>query len=535
MVSVPASRPALAGLIPALFCAVAAAAPPGLPDGALDPGFGRGGQTTTDFPINDDLPSAVAVQPDGKIVVAGMGGDTDPPQYDLLKCRILRFDRDGRLDPGFGEAGQVRIKLPSQWGPSSCDQVAVQPDGKILIGGSNDGDLLLIRLDRDGRYDHSFAGDGVQTTDLTYSETPYALAIQADGKIVVGAKGFDDRTNVLLTVRYGADGELDRGFGAGGAVLAEFPAYRYGGYGAGLAIQSDGKIVLAGSAYGGASASLLLRYLEDGRPDPDFGRDGRVIEAADGAVGSAMSLALQADGKLVTGHELRSADGKRRGTLLRHRSDGSADADFSSPTLAMPPKRLALQADGRIVALGNLAEDVPKPGEVARVDPDGRIDPGFAVGRIDFGGDNDFFSDLALQGDGRILVLAWLADEDRTGLARLHNRTYCLADSRHRGRYLGFSDSGWFAGADGDSGFGVVGRGRARAWQWPGPGGRFVRLSAADAAPGAFYRVDASVFAIDGKGWGLASVLAGGGAATRYALADARLDDTVCAPRAGRD
>lgn len=536
-------RPAAAGFVPILapilFCAAAVAAPPALPDGALDPGFGRAGQVVTDFPVNDDLASALAVQADGKIVVAGLGGDTEPPQYDLLKCRILRFDRNGRLDPGFGEAGQVRIKLASDTGPSSCEHVAVQADGKIVIAGMNDTDLLLIRLNRDGSFHRSFSGDGVQTTDLTYSETPYALAIQADGKIVVGAKGFDDwvQTNVLLTVRYRSDGELDRGFGNGGAALAEFPDYRYGGYGTGMAIQADGKIVLAGGAYGdGGGASLLLRYRADGSPDPQFDRDGRVIEAANGAVGSAMSLALQADGKLVTGHTVYDVQRKRRGTLQRYLSDGRRDADFVSAPLAVPPARLATQADGRIVALGNDPDDVPKPGAVVRVDPDGRIDGSFVTGRIDFGGDDDFFMDLALQGDGRILVLAWLSDEDRTGLARLSNRTYCLADAYHPGRYVGFSESGWYASADsgvGGSGFGVVGRGRVQAWRWPGLG-RLLRLSAAQAAPGRFARVDASVFGEDGNAWGLASVFASGGAAARYALADTRVDDTVCTVRPGR-
>lgn len=525
-------RPAAAGLVPTLscvFCAAASAAP-ALPDGALDPRFGHAGQVITDFPVNDDLASALAVQPDGKIVVVGLGGDTQPPQYGLLKCRILRFDRDGRLDPAFGEGGQVRIKLPSDSGPSSCERVAVQADGKIVVAGMNDTDLVLIRLDRDGSFDRGFSGDGVQTTDLTYSETPYALAIQSDGKIVVGAKGFDDwaGTNVLLTVRYRSDGELDRGFGDGGAALAEFARYRYGAYGTGLAVQADGKIVLAGGAFGdGESASLLLRYRADGRPDPQFGDGGRVIESADGAVDNAISLALQADGKLVTGHTAYDAQGKRRGTLQRYLADGRRDPDFIGATLAVPPKRLAIQADGRIVALGNDPDDVPKPGAVARVDPDGRIDASFATGRIDFGGDDDFFMDLALQGDGRILMLAWLSDEDRTGLARLSNRTYCLADARHPGRYLGFSASGWFASADGD-GSGAVGRGRAQAWRWPGLG-RFARLSAAQA--GRF--VDASVFGADGSAWGLASVFARDDAAARYAFADARVDDPVCAVRPG--
>jgi uncharacterized delta-60 repeat protein len=503
-----------------------------LPDGALDPAFGRRGLVVTDFPVNDDFVRAVAIQADGKILTIGEGGGEDPLHRDYLNCRLLRFGADGKLDAGFGSGGEVRIKLRSDAKPAACRALAVQADGRILVAGGNKGDALLLRFLADGKPDRRFSRDGVQTLDVGGLDEFYGLAQQADGRIVAAGKRFDADTgqDAVVLARYRSDGSLDPGFGRKGVVVTPHPEQALGAGAQHVLLQSDGKIVVAG---GGGRWNLIARYLADGRPDPAFGDNGSTVDRITGLNAGAQGLVLQTDGKFLSSHPIVAGSGVR-GTLLRHNADGRLDTTYHRPDLDISG-RLAPQSDGRVLVVGNLTGAAPKPGRLQRVNPDGSVDTSFAVAPIDFGGNDDYFIDLAVPGGGRMVVAAWLSEENRIGLARVAATTYCLADPVNPGRWIGFSESGWFATIDsgiGGSGQGLLAKGRLRSVQPQGqPAGR--ALSAGGPAPAA-YRVDAFAVTGDVRGFGFANVSKRGSAPATYGLVDARMNDPACKILPGR-
>jgi uncharacterized delta-60 repeat protein len=217
----------------------------------------------------------VAIQRDGKIVVAGSG---------RVGFALTRYTTRGRLDRGFGEGGTVSTKLGSF---SVGRAVAIQPDGKIVVVGEAGGDDFgIARYTAAGRLDRSFGDRGKAVTNLGFvtvgrypsQDRALAVAIQADGKLVVagssdalgreGEKGCCQQDFAL--VRYTVDGRLDPSFGDGGKVLTQFVGLSYA---EGVVIQPDGKIVAAG---GGAGYFVLARYTPAGKLDPTFGRGGKV-------------------------------------------------------------------------------------------------------------------------------------------------------------------------------------------------------------------------------------------------------------------
>lgn len=503
-----------------------------LPDGVLDPAFGRRGLAITDFPVNDDFVRAVALQADGKILTIGEGGGDEPLHRDYLHCRLVRFGTDGKLDPSFGANGEVRIKLSSNSQPAACRALAVQADGRILVAGGNKGNALLLRFLADGKPDRGFSRDGVQTLDVGGLDEFYGLALQADGRIVAAGKRFDAGTgqDSVVLARYRSDGDADRSFGRKGVVVTPHPEQAQGAGAQHVQLQADGKIVVAG---GGGRWNLIARYLSDGRADSSFGKGGTTIDRITGLNAGAAGLVLQTDGKFLTSHPIVAGSGVR-GTLLRHNADGSLDTTYHRPDLEISG-RLAAQADGRVLVVGNTAGAAPQPGRLQRVNPDGSVDTSFTVAPIDFGGNEDYFIDLAVPGGGRMIVAAWLSDENRIGLARVAATTYCLADPVNPGRWIGFSESGWFSTIDsgvGGSGRGLLGKGRLRSVQPPGqPAGR--ALSAGGPSPAA-YRVDAFAVTGDVRGFGFANVTKRGSAPAQYGLVDARMNDPACKIAPGR-
>lgn len=514
------------------FAALAPAALAKLPDGTLDPAFGRRGLVVTDFQVNDDFVRAVALQADGKILTIGEGGGDASLHPQELQCRLVRFGTDGKLDAGFGANGEVRIRLRSDARPAACRALAVQADGRILVAGGNRGDAVLLRFLADGRPDRSFSRDGVQTLDAGGLDEFYALAQQADGRIVAAGKRFDADSgqDAVVLARYRGDGNPDRGFGRNGVVVTAHAQPAQGAGAQHVLLQSDGKIVVAG---GGGRWNLIARYLADGRADSGFGDNGSTVDRITGLDAGAQGLVLQTDGTFLSSHPIQTAAGVR-GTLLRHTADGRLDTTYHRPDLDVSG-RLARQADGRVLVAGNVAGAAPKPGRLQRVNPDGSVDKSFTVAPIDFGGNDDYFIDLAVPGGGRMVVAAWLSDENRIGLARVAATTYCLADPVNPGRWIGFSESGWFSTIDsgiGGSGQGLLAKGRLRSAQPPGqPAGR--ALSAGGPSPAA-YRVDAFAVTGDVRGFGFANVVKRGRAPATYGLLDAQMNDPACRILPGR-
>ena len=247
------------------------------PDGKLDASFGKSGVVTTDIGAGDDA-RAVAVQPDGRILVAGSTGRSGS---DLA---LERYTGDGTPDPSFGKGGIVTTP-----GFASPSAVVVQPDGGILVAGTG-----LVRFTPDGKLDPSFGGGGIVRTPMTLY--PRAVALHPDGKIVVAGSAVPSASSTarsVTLVRYAPDGTLDPSFGSGGIVST--PETLYPGA---VAIEPDGRVVVAGSTRMSGGARALARYSADGMPDPAFGAAG-VVTTTVGNDDSVRAVAIQPDGRIV--------------------------------------------------------------------------------------------------------------------------------------------------------------------------------------------------------------------------------------------
>jgi uncharacterized delta-60 repeat protein len=386
------------------------------------------GRVVTDLG-GDDAAAAVAIQPDGKILVAGVTGTTDEDSAFAL----ARYTRDGRLDRGFGGDGRVRTDVG---GRAHADAVGVLADGRILaVGHAIDSRAVAFaRYLPNGRIDTSFGRRGKVVLTHGRYEYPYLMTfvVPPDGR-VVGA-GFDGPVIVahdFLVVRYTRDGRPDPRFGRDGAVTTDFSGT--GDESPGVVLQADGRIVAAGS-WGEGRGIALARYTTAGRLDPGFGRNGKVTtparafptRAASWRPPGADAVTTQRDGKLVVlgvtwSEEERESDF----VLARYTAAGRLDRGFGAggavlTSFAGPsndtPVAVVVQGDGRIVAVGSTGswDGGSRMLALARYLPDGRLDPGFGgdgtvVTRFHAQAVSNGIGAVAVQADGRIVVVGTTA------------------------------------------------------------------------------------------------------------------------------
>jgi uncharacterized delta-60 repeat protein len=276
-----------------------------LPDGS----FGGTGKVTTDFDSGIDFARGIALQPDGKIVVAGF--TIRNGQNDLALARYLP---NGVLDANFDADGRVVADLSG--GHDNAFDVAVLPDGRILVAGTASDRLALLRFLPDGTPDGSFGGSGIVLTDIT-SGIDFAIDLEllADGRILLGGGTPDD----FAIVRYNANGTLDGSFGSGGVVTTDFAvstdAIRR------VAVQLNGKIVAAGfSTAGGAGGNFALaRYHADGTLDTSFSFDGKVLTSFSPELDIVRDMLIQPDGKILAVGS--RTDGAGAAALARYEGD----------------------------------------------------------------------------------------------------------------------------------------------------------------------------------------------------------------------
>ena len=305
--------------------------------------------------------NGVAIQADGKIVVVGGGSG---PHSDYPGFALARWNSDGTLDATFGVDGKVRTHFSAK-SSDSASGVAIQADGKIVVAGvAGSGPdkhpvFALARYNSDGTLDTSFGVDGKVETDFSPRGDGAAdVAIQADGRIVVigNAAG----RGKFALARYNSDGTLDATFGGDGKVMTDFTSGS--DWASGVAIQADGRIVAAGAAgyYSGHSRFALARYNSDGTLDATFGVDGKVMTDFTSASDSASGVAIQADGRIVAAGVAGDQSGNSKFALARYNSDGTLDASFGVDgkiETDFTPRGdfasgVAIQTDGKIVVVG---------------------------------------------------------------------------------------------------------------------------------------------------------------------------------------
>jgi uncharacterized delta-60 repeat protein len=388
--------------------------------GTIDAGFGIGGFAVTGFPGDaaDDVAYAVAVQPDGKIVAAGSTASSgDAPQF-----AVARYLPHGTLDPTFGDDGRV---LPIVGVPGIATDVAVAPDGTIVVVGDGGPGFVVVRLGPDGRQDESFGEGGAASSPGFITEAD--LAIQPDGKILVAGTVFGQSTTMLGVVRYQADGTLDATFGDHGVAASGIGPSNDA---RALLLQPDGTILVGGSGQPDDAAMrfLVVRHLPDGSLDAGFG-DGGIVQTdvTPGRLSRITALALREDGAVLAlgsaglpvfggpfvpgGPRPPDPDGGPL-VLVRYRADGSLDATFGDggivPTAISidPATPILVQPDGRILVGDGLRFE--GAASVRRLLPDGALDASFGDGgtfamhvRPD---DNSALFALAFQDDGRLVA-----------------------------------------------------------------------------------------------------------------------------------
>src|SRR5947209_5776224 len=270
-----------------------------------------------------------------------------------------------------------------------------------------------------GDLDATFGTGGRVLTDFGGGAGARALALQADGRIVVAGLSRVGVGDDFALARYNPNGSLDSSFGSGGRVLTDFGLDDEA---RAVVLQADGKIVVAGGS--GGAFFALARYNADGTLDPSFGSEGRVCTNVGGRDG-ARALALQSDGKIVVAG---FSDVVGFGfALARYNPDGSLDPSFGSGGRVLTggvalARGLALQSDGKIVVAGFSDAGGGQDFALARYNPDGTLDLTFGTGgkvTTDFGGFDDAFA-LALPTDGKIVVAG--SDGSDFALARYETR-----------------------------------------------------------------------------------------------------------------
>jgi uncharacterized delta-60 repeat protein len=366
----------------------------------------------------------MAVQADGKVLLVG-------------GLKLVRLNVNGTMDASFGASGVVNVVFKNGAFDTAMD-TAVQTDGKIVVAGTastpkvGSDDFAVTRYNSDGTVDGTFGANGLVVTDF-FGSTDQAsrLKIQADGKILVSGTAFDPVTpstgvSLFALARYSTNGALDTTFNTDGK-FADAPAGPIAS-GNAFAIQSDGRIVIAGStrASGGDDPdTAFMRLLGDGQirlpgtPDDTFGPlNNGALQAPLGGYDEAVDVVTLDDGTILAAINVNAGvttGGLAMGFGVAHiPPSGSPTPHFPQPvinftTTSDTPSAMLKQTDGKIVVVGQSGTLGANPDmAIARFDSTGfGLDPGFGTGgklTLDFLGGRDAAQAVAQAPDGKLLV-----------------------------------------------------------------------------------------------------------------------------------
>ena len=378
----------------------------------LDPSFGTGGRVQTSLGgFNETI--GVAVQPDGKIVQAG----TTDRQF-----AVVRYAADGRLDTSFGNGGAVLTRIS---GNEFASGLALQPDGRIVVAGytyaeGSSTDIVVLRYTPGGLLDPTFGLGGIARTDFGQNERPGALAVDRDGRILVaGTSWTGSAEDAFILARYSPAGVPDLSFGTGGRVTTQVGVRHNVNT---LNLQPDGRVIVGGSvASPSVHQATVLRFTATGSLDTSFGTNGVVAESRY-APSDASGVATEADGRILI--VMNIYPGYRAMATARYRTDGQVDEPlrFLSGLGGDTLRQIALQGDGKVVLAGSSFDYGTSDTKflAMRLNRDLGPDNTFGEGGaavVDFGTSYDTGRAVAVQADGKVVVAGTTGNQ--VGIARL--------------------------------------------------------------------------------------------------------------------
>lgn len=298
-------------------------------NGTFDTTFDGDGIVTTAIGGGTDIGHAVVIQPDGKLIVSGRS-DT-PPNFQTSYA-IIRYNANGSIDTSFGNQG---IRIPQLSGNSFPRHMALQSDGKIVIVHnrivSGAQKLVVLRYDSSGQPDPTFGVDGYIDTSVGIGLEYEAVELQTDGKIVVSCSGYTNATTYdFWVIRYNTNGSLDDSFGDNGMVRTPIGPGGSIDQAKGVAIQANGKIVVAGRAPNVPNSNFVtVRYNRNGSLDTKWGNGGIVTTELGGNADAINAVAIQKDGRIVVAGESDSlTPGTRWFALARYMGDPAENFDY---------------------------------------------------------------------------------------------------------------------------------------------------------------------------------------------------------------
>jgi uncharacterized delta-60 repeat protein len=323
--------------------------------------------------------------------------------------------QQGSLDPSFGTGG---VALTDFGFEDLGYAMALQSDGKIVVGGksgTSSYDISVARYNANGTLDTTFSGDGKYLDTLGIHATCNAVCIQPDGKIVLG--GFANVGGFkYFTMRLNANGTRDTSYDFDGVAFAQLLVYNLA---TSMALQPDGKIVQTGKTFTSNAYFGTVRYNTDGSLDSTFGGTGIVLTGFSTGTNNAECIALQADGKILVGGTDGSYNTNSNVCIVRYNTDGSIDSTFDADGILIDSisaaglddnaKAIAVQADGKILLSGQTNTAAGWDFAVYRFNPDGTRD-------MMFDGDgaatasqtaDDYAYGMTLQPDGKIIVVGY--------------------------------------------------------------------------------------------------------------------------------
>ncbi len=379
----------------------------------LDSTFGTGGVSNVAFGPENDNGLAVAVQSDGKIVLAGESSAGFTSDFALV-----RFNADGSLDTSFDTDGRVTTALG--FGADSAGDLAVQSDGKIIAAGTSqalDDDFAVARYNPDGSLDASFSGDGKVVTPIgSGNDKVEGVAVQGDGKIVVVGRCISLGHAVFAVARYNANGSLDSSFSGDGILTSSVGADADSG--SDVAIRPDGRILVSGYAKNGALFDFAaISVNPDGTADMSFDFNGKLMTSFAPSNAETFAIGIQQDGKAVVAG-LAVREGVYEFAVTRYNVDGSLDTSFDGDgkttidfgSGADVATDLAILTDGKILLAGFSDNGTDYDAAIARLNTDGSLDTGVSDdGRhtLPLSDAHDQTFGLAVQPDGKYLLAGY--------------------------------------------------------------------------------------------------------------------------------